>query len=417
MGERSERGLKQLPDGRWQFSWCFEGKYHRRIADTKTEARAYLQKIRTQIREGKYLEVQKEVKTTFEEAVKRFLEWSSLHMRVNGRQTDSWAARYWLASDHLRGKTLDKITGGDIERFRQELAQMPRTRKRGSLKHLADGRWRVSWSLHGTYHRHVLKSEAKAKALLEKALADIKEKDVLSKKALDEVIGRLKRLFNLCLEWGLCTKNPAAKIKLFREDDRRYRYLSEDEEERLLAACVPYMRRIVTFALHTGMRRGEILGLRWQDVDFRNRVAIIPASRSKSKKDRCIPLNGVAISVLNELPRPLAQEGLIFGNTAGGQQANIKRYWNKALVAAGIENFHFHDLRHTYASRLVTAGVDLAVLRELLGHADFTMTLRYAHLHPSRLQEAVAILESNLRLTCDGAKPQIGRKPEVLATS
>jgi integrase len=418
MEVKRERGLKQLPDGRWQWSYKDpEGHYYRHIARTKTEARVYLEKVHTQIREGRFLDRKKEGKTKFEVAVKRFLEWSTLHMRINGQQTDIWASRFWLASRYFKGKSLDKISGGDAERFRQELALIPRKRKRGGLKRLPSGKWQVTWSIKGKYHRHVVATEEDARKKLDKALAGITEKELLSRKALDEVVGRLKRLFNLCIEWGLCEYNPAGRIKLFRVDDRRYRYLTQEEEEALLEVCTPYLKRVVLFALHTGMRKGEILGLRWTDVDFPNSVAIVPASRAKSKKDRCIPLNSVALGLIDELPRPIDREAYIFGNTAAGKQENIKRYWNAALAIAGIENFHFHDLRHTYASRLVTAGVDLAVLRELLGHADFAMTLRYAHLHPSRLREAVAILEPKLQLSCNRADSNLRPVSEASVTT
>ncbi|MGA9751796.1 MAG: tyrosine-type recombinase/integrase [Acidobacteriota bacterium] len=103
--------------------------------------------------------------------------------------------------------------------------------------------------------------------------------------------------------------------------------------------------------------------------------------------------------------------------SAAGRQDNLKRLWNVALAVAGIENFHFHDLRHTYASRLVSAGVDLAVLRELLGHSDFTMTLRYAHLHPSRLREAVTILEQKLQISCNRANSNLSPVSEVSVTT
>ena len=418
MEHKRERGLKQLPDGRWQWSYKDpEGRYYRHIARTKSEARAYLEKVHTQIREGRFLDRKKEGKTKFDVAVERFLEWSSLHMSEKGHQTDIWASRYWLGSRYFKGKSLDKISGGDVERFRQELALTPRKRNRGGMKKLPTGKWQVTWSIKGQYHRHVVATEEAARKKLDKALAGITEKELLSRKALDEVLGRLKRLFNLCIEWGLCEYNPAGRIKLFRVDDRRYRYLTQEEEEALLEVCTPYLKRVVLFALHTGMRKGEILGLRWGDVDFPNSVAIVPASRSKSKKDRCIPLNSVALSVLNEMPRSMDREAYIFGNTAAGKQENIKRYWNAALAIAGIENFHFHDLRHTYASRLVTAGVDLAVLRELLGHADFAMTLRYAHLHPSRLREAVAILEPKLQFSCNRENSNLRPVPEASVTT
>jgi len=366
---RKERGLKQLPDGRWQ--WSFQdpnGRYHRHVARTKGEARAYLEKVHTQIREGRFLDRRKEVKTTFNQAVERFLVWGDTNLRPSTSRSDHRIVKLWLASPFLGGKVLDKISAGDIEHYRQ--ARLKEISRHGNREH----------------------------------------NRLVSKREMDLEISRLKRLFNLAMDWGLCERNPAARVRLFHEDVKRTRYLTPEEEERLLDAASPYLRKIILFALHTGMRRAEILGLRWQDVDFRNAVATIPATRAKGRRDRYVPLNATALSILREAPRPLDSSSLIFGNGKGRPQENLQRLWGLALKIAGIKDFHFHDLRHTYASRLVMAGVDLAVLRDLLGHADFAMTLRYAHLAPSRLKEAVSILETPyLQKTCD---PQKGR-PEA----
>jgi len=358
---RRERGLKPLPDGRWQFSWMFEGKYHRRIARTKTEARACLEKIRTQIREGRYLErPKKEVKTRFEDALEKFLAWGDVNVTPATRSSDGYMVERWKKSPAFAGKTLDKITPVDIEAFKAE----------------------------------------RLKDLIKKGPGE-EEGRTVTKRTVDMDLGRLKRAFNLCIQWGLCENNPVAKVKFFHEDAKRMRYLTEEEEKALMKAASPDLQKIITFALHTGMRRGEITGLRWQDIDFRNGVAVIPAPHSKNRKDRPVPLNKVALKILRSFARPIDSSALVFGNSKGKIETNIARLWRRAIVASGIEDFRFHDLRHTFASRLVMAGEDLAVLRELLGHSTFQMTLRYAHLAPSRLKEAVAVLESNLRLTCN----------------
>jgi len=149
------------------------------------------------------------------------------------------------------------------------------------------------------------------------------------------------------------------------------------------------------------MRRGEILGLGWQDVDPKNGVAVIPAEKAKGKRNRFIPLNNVALAVLDELPASLDRTALVFRNSAGGEWDRLRKHWEYAAFAAGLEDFRLHDLRHTYASRLVMVGIDLAVLRELLRHRDFEMTLRYAHLAPSRLKSAVTVLEPKLLKSCN----------------
>ncbi len=414
MNVRKERGLKQLPDGRWQFSWCHEGRYHRRVASTKSEARSYLEKIHTLIREGRYLDRRKEVRITFDDAVKRFIAWSKANKRKRTAESDSWAADYWLGSSHLRGKRLDRITAGDVAAFVQDLCGKEKFKHSGGIRHLVSDKWQASWCDSGHQHRFVAKTEEDAKAILSKALerrtsAKNKPSPLLSKRAIDTVLARLKRLFSLCITWGLCSTNPAQKIPLFREDVKRVRYLSGEEEQELLSHCPPYLHRIVRFALHTGARKGEILGAKWRDVDLKGAVLTVPGSRAKGRYDRHIHLNKVALSILNELPRPMDRDSYIFGNGTDRLPATFERHWHQALSESGLQDFHFHDLRHTYASRLVMAGVDLAVLRELLGHRDFTMTLRYAHLQPSRLKAAVAILESNLQNSCNSENPEAGR--------
>lgn len=110
------------------------------------------------------------------------------------------------------------------------------------------------------------------------------------------------------------------------------------------------------------------------------------------------------MGVLRALPHPMDRSALVFGNRNGKVWDRLRKRWANAVAAAGIEDFRFHDPRHTFASRLATRGVDLAVLRELLGHRDFEMTLRYAHLAPSRLKEAVAVLVPNVQTSSDPSK-------------
>ena len=433
MEHRRERGLKKLPDGRWQFSWCHGGHYYRRIAPSKTEARAYLEKIHTQIREGRYLDKKKEAKTTFEQAVEKFLEWSHANTRPRSHANDKLNAPLWLASPHFKGKKLDKITAGDIEQFRLDRLKGIYTRG-PSINGLMDLAGRLYVRNSGRTLKHERRAEVRSVLLgllseysrfqLKRAVEDVfaqeggpdlsnlrivmraalqrpvsKPGRPITKRTVDISIARLKRMFSLCVDWDLCARNPATKVKLFREDEKRTRYLTPEEEERLLKACSPPLAQVVTFALHTGLRRGEILGLRPQDVDFQNAVLTIPATKAKGRRDRYVPLNSVALQILKKLPRPISRSAPFFANSVGKEDGNLERAWRAALEESELEDFRFHDLRHTFASRLVMGGVDLAVLRELLGHRDFEMTLRYAHLAPSHLRSAVKILEPNQQKT------------------
>jgi len=360
--EKKERNLKRLPDGRWQFSWKYQGYYHRRIASTKTEAKHYLNKIKTDIREGRYLDIKEVVHTPFEDGVQRFLNWGIANTSNSNQKLDRLCSKSWLGFHLFKGRTMDKITPGDIERYKEHLVTVKinnGTRAEGKL---------------------------------------------LSPRSVDIHLARLKRMFNLCIEWGLCEVNPSAKIKLLRRDNKRIRYLSEEEEARLMEAATPPLQKVIQFALHTGMRRGEILGLKWSDIDFNTKVAIIPGTRAKGKRERVIPLNSVALAIINGFPRPLDSNELVFCNSEGGKWDRLRKHWVKAIAISKLENFRLHDLRHTYASRLVTSGVDLAVIKELLGHRDFETTLRYAHLKPERLHEAVNLLASpdpKSQLSCD----------------
>ncbi len=429
-----EPGLYELPAGkdgkpRYAAEWLFRGRKVRRRFRTVTLARQSLYAVRGQIVEGRYIDRRKEAPTVkFEEAVKRFLEWSEVNTRPSSHKNDRMNAPLWTASPYFAGKSLSQITPTDIERFRLERLRdvdrrgpslsgllllagklyHDRTGKtlkgdRRELARLALGDLLKQYS--GTRIKEALawyfqRPGAPNLARLGQELAarartpePARRGRPLTKRTVDVSLARLKKLFSLAVEWGLVDKSPAAKVKLLREDERRTRYLTEEEEARLLAVAPPSLARVVRFALATGMRRGEILGLRWQDVDFRNAVAVIPAARAKGKRDRPVPLNAVALALVNELPRCLDRSAPVFGNSKGNTNENLEREWRRTLALSGVEDFRFHDLRHTYASRLVMRGVDLAVLRELLGHRDFETTLRYAHLGPSRLRDAVALLE------------------------
>jgi integrase len=198
----------------------------------------------------------------------------------------------------------------------------------------------------------------------------------------------LKRVFNLGIQWGKTESNPVREVKFFREDGRRERVLSPAEIGNLLVACTDHSRPMVMLALHTGMRRGEILGLTWDRVDLLNDV--ITLMRTKSGKPRRVPLNEVLRELLNGLPRDGAY---VFG----GEQpfGSIKTAWLAACRRAGLTGVRFHDLRHTWASYAVLAGTDLRTVQEVGGWSSLALVERYTH--PSseakrRAVEAVSTL-------------------------
>jgi integrase len=144
-----------------------------------------------------------------------------------------------------------------------------------------------------------------------------------------------------------------------------------------------HLTPLVLLAMNTGLRRGELLSLRWSDINLDARLLTVRAETAKSGKQRHIPLNAEATKVLRTWAGR-SEGDCVFG------VSDVKTAWVALVRAAGLENFRFHDLRHHFASKLVMAGVDLNTVRELLGHSDIKMTLRYSHLAPDHLAAAVA---------------------------
>ncbi len=207
----------------------------------------------------------------------------------------------------------------------------------------------------------------------------------------------LKALFNMAIRLGQAKANPVRQVKFFKLNNERRRYLSQREVQALLEVCtdrLAHLKPVLVMALNTGMRMGEILGLRWADIDFPN--GYIHLRTSKNGRGRSISMNEGVSAALQGLvsytPGDSRSESFVFCNGQGKHRTSIRNAFLTALERAGIKDFHFHDLRHTFASHLVSAGEDIMVIKELLGHETLQMTMRYAHLHPERGRRAVARL-------------------------
>lgn len=203
----------------------------------------------------------------------------------------------------------------------------------------------------------------------------------------------IRRIFNVAIQEGKLLSNPMKNIKDFNEkDSMRKRYLEEDEITALLACCPDTIKDIVILAMDTGMRKGEIFNLQWSDIDFRNRN--INIKKSKNGKQRSIPLNNSIFDIL--VKRRLDSKGheYIFKGKTGDFYKSIQRPFKAAVNKAGLENVHFHDLRHTFASNLAIKGHSPFVIQKLLGHSSLVMTERYSHLRQDIMREAVNDIES-----------------------
>ena len=222
-------------------------------------------------------------------------------------------------------------------------------------------------------------------------------------------LSRLRHMLNIAVEWELLEESPMQGMKFLRENNARTRYLSVGECHRLIDSCMaPHIRAIVTVALHTGMRLGEILNLRWQDLDFSSGFILV--RDSKNGQARQVPMDSMISTVLRSWPR-LSDQDIVFTSVmTGGRIVDIRAGFLNSCKRAGITGLHFHDLRHTFASQFVMAGGDLYILKEILGHKSITMTQRYAHLSPTYKIKAI----DRMNTLWAGAKPQASTSEMLL---
>jgi integrase len=344
--------------GDWWISWkCRNRHRHREKVGPRGLAVEEYHRRRTQSRrEGFCPRLQKRsVATLFEDLAAR---WLRDHARVVKRSWRSDRHRIETLKSQFGRSTLTEITPDRVDRYRSD--RLTTKRKGGKMR-------------------------------------------TISPTTVNKEVALLKAMLNRAIAWGLLDTNPILRVKKLPEPEGRVRYLAPEEIERLLAACPPHLRSIVVCALHTGMRRGEILGLTWDCVDMKNRM--IRVTGTKSGKSRGIPINDPLLEELRRLPRHLKTDYVFWNHETETRFVSIKKVWATTLRKVGIANFRFHDLRHTFASYVQMGLGDLRATQVLLGHADPRMTQRYAHLSDERLREAVRALS---RLPGSGTRSGTG---------
>jgi integrase len=248
-----------------------------------------------------------------------------------------------------------------------------------------------------------------------------------SASTMNRELDTLRAALNRAVQWGILKTNPMMTVKRSRVDSSAsIRYLTPEEDKQLREALeareakrrdnrqkfnlwrrergykefpayaeggfTDHLKPMVLLALNTGCRRGELFNLAWTDINFVGRMLTVVGKTAKSLQTRHIPLNDEAFNTLQKWYAQRKNSPLIFPSHNGERMDNISTSWERLIGDAKIEHFRFHDCRHDFASKLVMAGVDLNTVRELLGHSDIKMTLRYAHLAPAKLQAAVAKL-------------------------
>jgi len=214
-----------------------------------------------------------------------------------------------------------------------------------------------------------------------------------SEVTINRELAFLKNLFTMAMKWGKASENPVSQVRFFREDNGRTRFLTEEEETRLLACCNPYLRPLVITALHTGFRKSELLTLRWEHVDFRHHLITVEAAYAKNGETRGIPMTATLLETLQTLQDKAEPSTAVFRTHEGTAYRHIAKVFGTACRRAGLTDVTFHDLRHTFASRLVMAGVDLPTVQALMGHKTIAMTMRYTHLAPGHKRTAIAVLD------------------------
>ncbi len=348
------RKLKSDGSWDWYIDYRFQGRRLReRIGPNKAQARTVLQKRRVEMAEGKFLEKRRESKTTLAEMAKLYLD---NHAKPAKR---SWKDDKRLLDgfvEYFGDIRLSEITPLTLENYRRDKKTPD---KKG--KKLADA----------TLNRHM---------------------------------AALKTMFSKAVEWGKAASNPVKTIKLYHENNARTRFLERGEIKALLAACPDWLKPIVVAAVHTGLRKAEIVSLTWDDIDFQNMILRVRDSKNKSARHvpMSLPLVGTlrAINKAPDSPYVFACESraLLYGR--------IRYAFQEAVATAQLSGkVVFHSLRHSFASHMVMNGVDLPTVGSLMGHKTAKMTERYSHLSPDHKARAIKVLDSLVANEVDTLMP------------
>jgi integrase len=367
-----------------------------------------------------------------------------LYYRINGKQVNYKLGTEGkitpaIARDLAKEKSGEVAKGTDVQEVKKQVRQLKKLEALSTLGKFIDTKY-APW----LYAQNSKTAKARLAVfnssfghLMDYQLTDIKayliEQWRIERKAkgnsnatINRQVTNLKSCLSRAVEWEVIEKHELHKVKQLPEDNSKVRYLSKPEEQALrstmrerdarikqeresgnkhradrnneLLPCLlaktfaNHLEPIVLLAMNTGMRRGEILSLCWEDVNFDTKTLTVQFANAKSGKTRHIPLNGEAYRTLQNWQRDTGSSGIVFKGATGKAMTDIGKGWDNLLAEAGITNFRFHDLRHHFASKLVMASVDLNTLRELLGHGDLAMTLRYAHLAPEHKAAAVNLI-------------------------
>jgi len=343
--------------GDWWVCWFdADSRKHREKVGARAEAVALYQRRKTEVRQFRHFPESMRRKQTV--TLKAICADYTDSLKVNGRDSRAQAKTRLEEVTALLGEIPAKsLTPQDIERLKARLAATP-----------ARGR---------------------------KDSEDPEKEGLRTPASVNRYLQDLRAAFNLARRNGKVEKNPVADVKLLRENNKRVREMTGEEEKAILTALEPSTRRfhtdlrpMVRLLTETGLRVGEACNLRRPDVDWTAGVATL--RKTKAGKPQHVPLNAEALAILRALT-PQDADGHFFAWPDGRSwlPGYVTHAFRDAAVDAGVKDLHVHDLRHTFACRRLRAGVDIYTVSKLLRHASVVMSERYAHLSQADLKAAV----------------------------
>ena len=229
----------------------------------------------------------------------------------------------------------------------------------------------------------------------------------ISPATVNREIAVLKRIINKAIEWGKASNNPVSRIKMFPEE-RKIRFLNNEELKRLIEYAPEPLKPIIIIAVFTGMRRGEILNLKWANIRWD--LGLLCVEHTKTNKIREVPMAKVVRDILWESKKKSTSE-YVFTDRKGKRLKTVRFWFDKAVEDAGISDCTFHSLRHTFAVSLGKKNVNIRVIQELLGHKDLSVTLRYTHLLPGAKEQAIQMLNDDSAAVKKWLKKPSEREP------
>ena len=340
-------GVYKIGD-KWYVDLYIDGRRKRKAIGSRKEAENAITAIKADVLRGEF-KFKRESKVQFEAFAQDYLN----HCKTNKKK--SWQRdenSIQFLEVHFGGMLLSKITPLDIEDYKTKRinGEVKLKPKPGASRSRTD--WRVQPA------------------------------------TINRELACLKHMFSLAKKWKMADENPVKEVQFFQERQIEMKILTREEIERLIDSASLQLRPILIIALNTGMRKGEILRLRWNDIDFENQY--ISLWETKSNRPRKIPMSGLVSLTLAAKKK---EQEFVFSNPRTGRPlSDLQTCFKAACRKAAVGDLRFHDLRHTAATYMVTGGIDLVTVKEILGHATIQMTMRYAHPTPENKRHAVEVL-------------------------